>query len=513
MFTAAQMTVAHVKILRDLQPVDGADERPTCIKSAASMTPLAKRVREMHEAKLLSRSEVKGADPLTYRYQITKTGTTWLRLLDEGRVYLDDVLMRHAKRPVAELKEVEFSTLHQTNMDILDESIARARQSYGFSENHYTRLRQLVRDGFAVSKSTSGPWVRVMDDLRKAGLISRKNLPGSEAIWAYEITRKGREFLDATAPFRDPQDRREKPKAEVPVGVYWEPTYGLFFRIDYVDPTITTLLGDHFHVEWVIRKSEFPTCSVEPRDGRVPHNIVYRAESDDFYRQSDKTSLGPAFHGVWKMLKGLFPPYPGDDGLRSLHTGGEMPSQFPGTSLGIRPKTAREKHPHYHKEVPKGATHLDVYRILEMFGVTSPNLQHALKKLLVAGGRGAGKDIRQDVREAVDTLERWLEMRLEDEHPIAHVTQVNVTANVETEAKLRAAMTVTPEWTEVPTNDWALREKTGKSFVLKGHDVLTADEVEMILARRREKRAEVMSGEKSIADVMKLGKPPSGQDR
>ena len=29
------------------------------------------------------------------------------------------------------------------------------------------------------------------------------------------------------------------------------------------------------------------------------------------------------------------------------------------------------------------------------------------KKLLVAGGRGAGKDINQDIQEAIDTLVRW----------------------------------------------------------------------------------------------------------
>lgn len=49
-----------------------------------------------------------------------------------------------------------------------------------------------------------------------------------------------------------------------------------------------------------------------------------------------------------------------------------------------------------------------------LFNVTDPCLQHAIKKLLVAGGRGAGKDITKDVAEAQDSLARFLEMRDEE---------------------------------------------------------------------------------------------------
>lgn len=69
------------------------------------------------------------------------------------------------------------------------------------------------------------------------------------------------------------------------------------------------------------------------------------------------------------------------------------------------------KHSHYKKPVA-GLQFVDVYRVLSLFGVTDPCLQHAVKKLLVAGGRGA-KDISQDVQEAIDTLQRWQEMRIE----------------------------------------------------------------------------------------------------
>lgn len=72
-----------------------------------------------------------------------------------------------------------------------------------------------------------------------------------------------------------------------------------------------------------------------------------------------------------------------------------------------------QKHSHYKKDVQHLAV-VDVYRVLEMFNVTDPALQHAVKKLLVAGGRGAGKDIGQDVQEAIDSLLRFQTMRAED---------------------------------------------------------------------------------------------------
>jgi hypothetical protein len=73
-----------------------------------------------------------------------------------------------------------------------------------------------------------------------------------------------------------------------------------------------------------------------------------------------------------------------------------------------------KKHNHYFKRVPGTDATVDVYRVLEMFGVIDPCLQHAAKKILVAGGRGAGKDISRDVDEAIDTLLRWQEMRREE---------------------------------------------------------------------------------------------------
>lgn len=69
-------------------------------------------------------------------------------------------------------------------------------------------------------------------------------------------------------------------------------------------------------------------------------------------------------------------------------------------------------HDHYKKDV-RHLDMIDVYRVIELFEVTHPALQHALKKVLCAGDRGA-KDWEKDVQEAIDSLNRALQMRAED---------------------------------------------------------------------------------------------------
>ena len=57
---------------------------------------------------------------------------------------------------------------------------------------------------------------------------------------------------------------------------------------------------------------------------------------------------------------------------------------------------------------------LDIYRILKLYEVSDPCLQHAIKKLLCAGKRGGAKNFLQDVNEAILSLKRLLEMQGED---------------------------------------------------------------------------------------------------
>ncbi len=68
---------------------------------------------------------------------------------------------------------------------------------------------------------------------------------------------------------------------------------------------------------------------------------------------------------------------------------------------------------HYFKDV-QTLKSVDVYRVLVLFGVTNPCLQHAINKLLCAGQRGA-KGQKQDVQEAIASLLRYLEMQTEDD--------------------------------------------------------------------------------------------------
>lgn len=70
------------------------------------------------------------------------------------------------------------------------------------------------------------------------------------------------------------------------------------------------------------------------------------------------------------------------------------------------------KHSHYFKPCPY--KQIDVYRVLQLFEVNDPCLQHAIKKLLVAGGRGS-KDKVKDIQEAMDTLSRYQDMRIEED--------------------------------------------------------------------------------------------------
>lgn len=57
----------------------------------------------------------------------------------------------------------------------------------------------------------------------------------------------------------------------------------------------------------------------------------------------------------------------------------------------------------YHRMMP--GPRIDVYDVLVGFNVTCPARAHAIKKLLAAGQRGA-KDEEQDLREAVQSVNR-----------------------------------------------------------------------------------------------------------
>lgn len=71
-------------------------------------------------------------------------------------------------------------------------------------------------------------------------------------------------------------------------------------------------------------------------------------------------------------------------------------------------RTQAEKFPKYFVKI--GDELVDVYVVLHAFGVTDPCLQHAVKKLLLAGKRTGGKAAIKDIMEARETLNRAVEM-------------------------------------------------------------------------------------------------------
>lgn len=129
-------------------------------------------------------------------------------------------------------------------------------------------------------------------------------------------------------------------------------------------------------------------------------------------------------HDLAKLLYSYNPDLPMAPGMKKEFLElrvviDNLPPEQPGTGFqqaigrGVRQTVVNRAHNHYFKDV-SALTHIDVYRVLQLFNVTDPCIQHAVKKLLVAGGRGAAKDISRDISEACDSLQRWQEMRSEE---------------------------------------------------------------------------------------------------
>lgn len=77
------------------------------------------------------------------------------------------------------------------------------------------------------------------------------------------------------------------------------------------------------------------------------------------------------------------------------------------------PDTARmsDLYPKYYKNV-EHLEEVDVYMVHHLFNIQDPSgaIQHASKKLLLSGVRTGGKSAYQDIKEARDTLNRWLQI-------------------------------------------------------------------------------------------------------
>lgn len=102
------------------------------------------------------------------------------------------------------------------------------------------------------------------------------------------------------------------------------------------------------------------------------------------------------------------------------HAVGRLPPTQPPMTFPDFPKQLlplnelAKKYPAYHKSVA-GVETVDVYHVHQLFNIQDPSgaIQHASKKLLLSGVRTGGKTKYQDIKEARDTLNRWLELNKE----------------------------------------------------------------------------------------------------
>ena len=76
--------------------------------------------------------------------------------------------------------------------------------------------------------------------------------------------------------------------------------------------------------------------------------------------------------------------------------------------------TLAQRYPQYYKPVGE-LTEIDVYAVHRLFNIQDPSgcLQHSSKKLLLSGVRTGGKSQYKDIKEARDTLTRWLQLNPE----------------------------------------------------------------------------------------------------
>lgn len=111
------------------------------------------------------------------------------------------------------------------------------------------------------------------------------------------------------------------------------------------------------------------------------------------------------------------------------------------------------KHNHYKRDVSHLNT-IDVYRIIELFGVTCPVAQRVLKKSLAAGQRGH-KDLRKYWQDIMDSAERRLQMLDEDAMP-SDFGQQHTIEPAAVDAEKLERWKGAPEWAE-----WTVQDANG----------------------------------------------------
>jgi hypothetical protein len=101
--------------------------------------------------------------------------------------------------------------------------------------------------------------------------------------------------------------------------------------------------------------------------------------------------------------------WPTDDRINNIAqngaTGEHYMKELEEYVAAIEDKLLEPKVSKYHKKIRNHGVTVDVYDVLDAYGVENPAVAHAVKKMLMAGQRGY-KDFQQDIQEAIDSLER-----------------------------------------------------------------------------------------------------------
>lgn len=110
---------------------------------------------------------------------------------------------------------------------------------------------------------------------------------------------------------------------------------------------------------------------------------------------------------------GAYPPIQEHAILASFLQG--VPEPTPTPTVG---KSLAQQYPQYYKDVAY-LSEVDVYAVHKLFDIQDPSgcIQHASKKLLLSGVRTGGKSVYDDIREARDTINRWLELNQSPKQP------------------------------------------------------------------------------------------------
>lgn len=85
------------------------------------------------------------------------------------------------------------------------------------------------------------------------------------------------------------------------------------------------------------------------------------------------------------------------------------------TKANAEVESMAKKYPAYFKDVSH-LTEIDVYAVHHVFDLQDPSgiLHHASKKILLSGVRTGGKSVLKDIKEARDSLTRYLQLNAEE---------------------------------------------------------------------------------------------------